>query len=217
MASRASKIQKKSSSFDTVIVFGESHNDSQAISTLIEALRPDLRVIAYRSPTVLIHRDSAHRANIQKNIAQIKAVARAAAKRNNVVAVVLHKDCDAVEPAHAALAHAVEGQMGANSYITIAAAPAWEIETWWYLWPDAVSSYHPTWRRLGRSGTSVGLIENAKETLIRELRVKGGVVRDYRESDAVGIARHVKSLGIVNAKNAISQAFDQFSVKVGAI
>ena len=209
---RSSRSLKK-----TVLVFGESHNDSQAICALVEALRPDLQVRAYRSPTVLIHQNSLNRTNIRKNIAQIKAVATAAAARDRIVAIVLHKDCDAVEPAHTGLANAVESQMGANAYISIAAAPAWEMETWWYLWPDAVSAYHPTWRRLGRSGTSVGLIQNAKETLIRELRVKGGNSRDYTESDAIGIAQYVRNLGIIGATNAISHAFTEFRAKVTAI
>lgn len=202
---------------NAVLVFGESHNDSQAICALVEALRPDLQVMAYRTPTVLIHQNSQGRANIRRNIDQIKAVATAAATKANIVAIVLHKDCDAIEPAHTQLANAVEAQMGANTYISIAASPAWEIETWWYLWPDAVSTYHATWRRLGRSGTRVGLMQNAKETLIRELRVKGSRVRDYTESDAVGIAQCVKELGLIDAKNAISHAFDEFSAKVVAI
>lgn len=200
-----------------VVVFGESYNDSQSIAHLILALRPDLRVRPMRSPTVLIHRDSDGRQNIRRNVDQIREAVRALQVNDRVVAAVLHKDCDAVEPAHSDLAREIERQVRGTSYICIPATPAWEIESWWYLWPDSVHAYHPTWRKLRRAGTRVGLLENAKERLIRDLRPGNARTRDYVESDSIGIAEQVKRSGGAASLAARSDSFSDFYRRLAAI
>lgn len=200
-----------------VVVFGESYNDSQAIAHLIAALRPDLKVRPMRSPTVLIHRDSDGRQNIRRNVDQIREAVRALQVNDRVVAAVLHKDCDAVEPAHSGLSREIERQVSDTSYICVPATPAWEIESWWYLWPGSVHAYHPTWRRLKRAGTRVGLLVNSKERLIRDLRPSNARTRDYVESDSIGIAEQVKRSGGVSSLAARSDSFSDFCRRLAAI
>ena len=200
-----------------ILVFGESINDVKSVASLVRALRADLKVVPLRSPSVLIHERSGNRQNIAKNAEQIRQAALAASVEYDVRALVLHKDCDAVEPAHIALAAEIEGKFVGTEFKCIAATPAWEIESWWYLWPQAVSSYRSTWAGLGRAGTNIGLVRDSKEVITRELRPKGARTRDYVESDSMGIAEKVLSLGCVAQHNVSSNSFSLVAAKVSAV
>ena len=212
------EMNSKQSAKRVIAVFGESHNDSQAIMHLVSALKPDLQVRAVRSPTVLIHKNAGGRNNIRRNADQIKEAIKALNVHSRVVAAVVHKDCDEIEPAHTRLSKVIEAQLAGTKYVCVAATPAWEIESWWYLWPDAVSAYHASWARLNRRGKNVGLLADAKEQLVRDLRPKGSKkTRDYVESDSVGIAEFVRKLGCVNKQDAVSDSFALFQGKIAAI
>jgi hypothetical protein len=98
----------------------------------------------------------------------------------------------------------------------VAAAAAWEIEAWWFLWPDAALAVNSKWQHPKPPSRNVGLIEDAKEAFRQALRprTKGRRPRDYTESDSPKIAVQVKNLGIIDQRAAISRSFDRFLSKV---
>ena len=175
-----------------VLVFGESDNDRHAIQQLLRGLRNDLRVEVRRDPMVLIK--GALPANAKSSAEKIAALARADPRR--VVAVVAHQDCDAVEPAHEATAAKIESELAsAGCPQPIGVTPAWELEAWWLVFPEAVGKIVKGWRDpddwLGRN---VGVLANAKEALIRAVRPRGlraTAPREYAERDSVEVARNV--------------------------
>lgn len=101
----------------------------------------------------------------------------------------VHQDRDAVEPAHIALGTQIERELTAAGVpLACAVTPAWEFESWWYLWPDAIASVNARWRRLNRTGQEVAFVD-AKEALRDELRprAKDKPTADYSESDGLGL------------------------------
>ena len=97
-----------------------------------------------------------------------------------------------------------------------AVAAAWEIEAWWFLWPDAALAVNSKWRRPEPPRPEVGRIENAKEAFRQALRpkVKSQRPRDYAESDSPKIAAKVRELGLVDQRAAGSRSFDRFAGRV---
>lgn len=198
------------------LVFGESENDRKTLDELIGALRPDAPPRASRrKPLVLIRDAGAARArSVAADIASVVAADRV---RHDVRAVVTHQDCDAVEPAHVALAERIESSLSAAGVDAIAATPAWEMEAWLFLWPDAVIAAFPSWRRPdGQSGKSVGRLRDAKEAFRRATRPPGRARRhrDYEESDCPRIAAKVRELRLVDKLDAKSDSFELFAKKV---
>lgn len=227
-----------------IMVFGEDDNDTCTVRSLIMAIwdgardkastpqqgskdksvlptgakkvfpRPDIRT--FRSPLVLIR--GRELAQQRKNAAAIKSVVAAQAVVNDVKAVIAHEDCDDLEPAHETAAIQIETRLrdeGAPN--PCAVTPAWEMEAWWYLWPDAVAAVHPGWRKLARHGQEVGRIRDAKEQLRRDLRpvnVKPGRGRDYVESDSRTIAEYVRTSGCIFSPTANSASFSRFRDQV---
>jgi len=199
----------------TVLVFGESENDSKAIAELVQCLKSELHVETRRRPIILDRGAAA--AKRKKMFADIARVVRTERVLRHVHAVILHRDCDAVEPAHLSESKRIEKEAGKALAPTrvVPATPAFELETWWYLFPDAVAAYKPGWRRLTRNGEDVGKLANAKEILRRDLRPHGtSKVRDYTESDSPGIARKVRELALCGKPRAQSDSFALFAQKV---
>ena len=197
-----------------VLLFGESDNDQEALRHLMRALRPDLpKVEKRRRPLVLVR--GRRQADANENVTKIADVVRAESARHDVKLVIAHQDCDDVEPAHELLASQIEeafAKLGINS---IAAAPAFEIEAWWYLWPEAVMKVNRNWRHPNRSGQEVGKLEDVKERLRRELRPRTGArTRDYYESDSPKIASIIREDNLVDRQEAISHSFTAFSRKL---
>jgi hypothetical protein len=80
--------------------------------------------------------------------------------------------------------------------------PAWEIEAWWLVFPDAVVGVVDGWREpRDWIGKDVGKVENAKEALTKAVRPIGGrrKTRDYHEADSIEIARNVVSLNLLRS------------------
>jgi hypothetical protein len=185
-----------------VLVFGESENDTKAIRTLTQALRPDLDadVEVRRTPLVLIK--GALPAKAAANAQEIANVAKATAKIRPVLAVLAHQDCDAVEPSHVAAGDLIEKglrEAGCPGE-PIAVTPAWETETWWMVFPEAVGVVVAGWRVPDDwIGKDVGRVENAKEKLKAAVQPrpkgKGKPPREYRESDSITIADNIASAG----------------------
>lgn len=195
------------------LVFAENKNDADSLVFLTKALCPSAPPIAHRrSPLVLIKDREA--AEAKKNAKLLARVVKAESVKATVLFIIAHQDCDAVEP-HEPVSERIRKTItdeGVEKVIPV--APAWEIEAWWYLWPDAVAAVNNKWRRLNRRGNH-GLITNAKETLRRDLRNRGAA--DYEESDSIKIARKVLELGIARAQIGSAPSFDSFQAEIDRV
>ncbi len=194
------------------LAFCEDKNDSDSLIELIQAIWPDAPKITYSRKPLILMRDAASAEARKKNGAGVAAVVRAKGVVAEVALVVAHQDCDAVEPAHKTLVNTIKAELEAAGVPNVVAvAPAWEIEAWWFLWPDAVVAVNSKWRRLSRTGNH-GMIQNVKEVLRRDLRNKG--VRDYEESDSTKIAFQVRTKGLIGTRIGTSDSFDAFAARV---
>lgn len=199
-----------------ILIFGEDDNDISAVRELILALRPEHRhVKKRRSPPVLVK--GLDNARARKNLEAIAAVVKAEQRLGQRCAVVAHRDCDAVEPAHETLAKRIEDGLTREGIDqVVATVAAWEIEAWWFLWPDAVAAVNGKWRRLKPPQLQVGMIPDAKEALRKALRphAKGKRPPDYKESDSPKIASKVRELGLIDKPSASSGSFGRFAGKL---
>lgn len=191
------------------LIFSEDKNDADALTHLTSALWPDAPRFKYmRKPLVLI-RDRQQAEARKQNAASIANAVRAESVLHDVKVVIAHRDCDAVEPAHEAQAEAIKTELEAAGVTTvIPATPAWEMEAWWFLWPEAVAAVHQKWTQLRRFGNH-GMLKDAKEVLRRDLRNKT-TRREYEESDAGKIAEKVRTLNIVERQQGTCTSFTEF-------
>ena len=131
--------------------------------------------------------------------------------------ILAHEDCDDFEPNDEAIAAKIEAALSHLGVEVHAVVPAWELEAWWFLWPDAVARVHSTWRKPSvRVGQRVGLIRNAKQELTRAVRPKTNArtARSYCESDSVRIARQVRAMGIADSPRGKSASYDRFRLRL---
>src|ERR1035438_419027 len=121
---------------NVIVIFGESENDRKALAALVQGLCPDAEVRTLRRPLVMLK--NASPGSLPKHADRIADVARAENKRQPIRCVFAHEDADAVEPGHQEIAGRIEEALrkaGMPGKIH-AVVPAWEIEAWWFLWPD---------------------------------------------------------------------------------
>jgi hypothetical protein len=205
--------EKRSPRRTVVLVFGEDDNDRESIRILLGALRPDLaeRIQTRRHPLVLIK--SANLEDVPDRAQQIAKVVAIERVKNDVGCVFAHEDCDEVEPAHDKVAAKIESALKSAGCDAHAVTPAWEMEAWWFLFPDAVQAASPSWRRPDdHVGKHVGKIRNAKEELKRRVKPPGAKpgFRGYQESDAPKIAAQVCALGLAEKPQATSDSYARF-------
>ena len=203
-----------------ILIYGEDPSDTRALAELIRALAPDsaIQPEPRRQPLVLIK--NAPLSEIVDRAHQIKAAVEGERTRFDVVCVFAHEDCDACEPQHEVVARKIEDALAAVGCQAQAIVPAWEIEAWWFLWPEAVKSVVPSWRLPNDYvGRNVGLITNAKEELARAV-LRGlppssrGRVRPYRGSDSPAVARFVRERGEAGAPQGTSSSYARFRESV---
>jgi len=194
------------------LVFCEDENDAESLRQLTSAIWPESPRIDYcRRPLILL-RDQKSAEARKKNVAGISAVLKAKNVVAEVVFVIAHQDCDAVEPAHEQLAQRIKDDLSAGGVPNVVAvAPAWETEAWWYLWPNAVAAVNSKWRRLTRVGNH-GMMKDAKEQLRRDLRTADA--RDYEESDSRRIASNVRALQLVDVRVGVCNSFLSFRTEL---
>lgn len=180
-----------------VLIFAEDSNDAEALKELVKAVIPAALIKVLRDPPVL-GRDTALTKRIKMS-ATIAAFAHDAANDGRRVIVVAHRDCDSIEPAHIEEARALKATLAAAGVANpVPATPAWEMETWWMLFPSALARTRGCWKKVKYTG-QVGMIFNAKERLQSDLHSGSNRCPRYRESDSIAIARHVRELGLLNA------------------
>jgi hypothetical protein len=205
-----------------VLIYGEDLSDTRAIAELIQGLAPGLsaRIEPRREPLVLIR--DAPVSEIARRAERIAAAVQAERGRLDVVCVFAHEDCDDFDSEHEELATRIEDALVNAGCPVHAVVPAWEIEAWWFLWPQAVQSVVPSWRRPDEYvGRNVGVIRDAKEALSRSvLRGLSGSartrVRGYRGSDSPAIARYVREQGLARHPQGTSGSYDRFRRSVDA-
>jgi hypothetical protein len=196
-----------------ILVFGEDENDTKAVRELMLAIAPEISAtikILKRPP---VYAKRAAPSIVRNRVADMCALIRAEEATSTVVGVLVHRDCDAVEPAHKAEAEAIESDFRRCGFEVRAVTPAWEMEAWLFLWPQAVMAYRPSWNKIGSkyAGRNVGHIANAKEEFKRVVQPSGRPGRGYRESDSPGIFRKVRELGLIGKPTGRSDSFLHFS------
>ncbi|HEX7838263.1 MAG TPA: hypothetical protein VF469_12400 [Kofleriaceae bacterium] len=217
-----------------VLVFGESEHDSRAIKALVAGLAPGLKhsVEHRRQPLVLIKNALPKKA--RSNAEKIADLARIEGRVRRVLAVLAHEDCDAIEPEHLEVADRIESELrSVGCPNPIAVTPAWEIEAWWLIFPEAVGKLVEGWREpsdwLGRD---VGRLKDAKEQLSRAVQPRPAgrsSPRAYHERDSIEIAQNIVADGLLTSfadgrrstrhaggslKHTRSGSFEQFRQKV---
>jgi hypothetical protein len=130
-----------------------------------------------------------------------------------VACVFMHEDADAVEPAHIRICEEKERVLRARGHAVHAVTPAWEIESWWLMWPDAVGGLRANWKTPDKyRGRNVGAVQNAKEELRKLLRPPGvpRSFRTYEELDSPSIAQRIRDLGLARHPQASSASYRRF-------
>lgn len=207
-----------------VLLFGESDNDRQAIKELAEGLRPALRghVQIRRRPLVLVKGVTPE--ELARNVADLGTQVAADRVSFDVRGVLVHEDCDAVEPAHETVAKRYAHKFRDTDYRVHPVLPAWELEAWWLLWPKAMPAYRESWREPEElRGKHVGKLRNAKELLKRVVQPRNLKAaerkrfRGYEESDSPGIARLIRERGWLTEPEGRSDSYAHFRRELDAI
>jgi hypothetical protein len=177
----------------------------------------NLRIL--KSPPTLVKdlQVAKRRTRASKVIATLRAVEA----KDGLRAVVFQEDADQVEPAHAKVEQTIRETYSGAPCDLIAAVPAWELETWWFLFPAAVSAVCTQWDPPSKyTGRNVGNIRNAKEELAKSVRPakrKPSSFREYREEDAIQIAQNVVEMGLLNNPSGTSTSWDRFVEQVSEV
>lgn len=201
-----------------ILAFGESDNDTHALKFLVAALRPELPLVEPQKVPLILAKD-AHKAKRSTTMEKIARYILARRVTHDVLSVIAHRDCDAVEPAHEDNCKALLDDMRALSLPQpVAATPAFEIESWWFLWPDALAATRPCWNKI-KALRDVGMIRDAKGELFRRLQPVNGSGRcpDYAESDSRKIAENVKKMALVHKRRGTSRSFENFVEQINGL
>ena len=208
-----------------VLVFGEHDNDRSALIELVIAIRPELAQLTFRKlrePPVYL-RKSERPMTRRKSATEIANLVRAACVTSEVKFIVTHQDCDAVEPAHEAVIETTKAELkNAGVDFVVVATPAFEMETWWMLFPRELKKVQPLWCSVDYGTQNVGLIANSKCKLRADLRPddlkERSKCRDYQEADSVGIAAKIRETGAARRRTrAVSKSFEAFKDMVEAV
>ncbi len=210
---------KKAAATKVILAFGESLTDCGALRELMLGLRPNLPVVQLRQRPIMLRRGTSL-AKMKRMGSEIGRLLAAEAIRHNVIAIVVHRDFDDIEPSddldhpnalEADTVAALQPVLLLGCQI-VPVVPAWETEAWWFLWPEQVAKHRPTWKPLSnRKATWVDRIPHAKETLIKELRPIGPRrTPDFSETDAPLIARLVRQDGVCRLPKGRSKGYERF-------
>ncbi|MGH3870353.1 MAG: hypothetical protein ACRDSR_02360 [Pseudonocardiaceae bacterium] len=173
-----------------VLVFGESVNDSQSIRHLLIGANASLagRVRSLRRP-VSLTRDSKPNA-VRDWVDELRRTVHAfEANDGRVAAVIVHRDADGHDPEGAVAAELARQLATLDGHPVV---PVQAIESWWFLFPDAVEAVRPcAWKgKLSRQPRNVELIDRPKKALQQATR--GGRAPEYAESDSPVIADYIR-------------------------
>lgn len=199
-----------------ILIFGENPNDSKAIKELVEHHHPGfpsgVTIKVMRDP-VSLTREAGERAR-RDWVSRVRAVVSGAeASGTTVRAVIIHQDADGHD-------NGVESERRiAESFARIATnadgvpvVPVVMIESWWFLYPDAVESLKSSWRGcMPRSGQNVERITSPKKELQRLTRGTRPQ-HQYAESDSAAIAAKIRELAL--EPQGSSESYSRFMSRV---
>jgi hypothetical protein len=179
----------------TVLVFGESVNDSQSILYLLIAANTSLagRVRFLRRPASLTR--EAKLDTIRDWVDELRRTVQAFEVVNGrVAAVVVHRDADGHDPSGAVAADLAQQLAALNGHPVV---PVQAIEAWWFLFPDAVEAVRPrAWKgKLPRQPRNVELIDRPKKAL--QQVTQGRRAPEYAESDSPIIAAYIREKSLI--------------------
>jgi hypothetical protein len=206
-----------------VLLFGESDNDRRAIKELAEGLRPELRGHVEPRPRLVLVKGVTPEELGKRKTDLSKQVAVDRVKLD-VRGVLIHEDCDAVEPAQEDVAKRYADTFRNAGYRVHPVLPAWELEAWWLLWPRALGAYRESWREPTEyRGKHVGRLRDAKQCLEKAVQPKNLKAaerkrfRGYQESDSPGIAKLVCERGWLTKPEGRSDSYAYFRREIDAI
>ncbi len=220
--SRKKDVRQRGKRPPLVLIFGEDENDTKSLRELIVALRKDFdgKVQTRREPLVLIK--DARPEDVPERAQKIADAVDVSRATHDIVCVFAHEDRDDYEPKHEETCTKIEAALEKAGCPAHAVVPAWELEAWWFMWPEAVLAVRPkSWRApddyLGRE---VGKIKDAKEELQKKVvpknlkpeKRKG--FQTYQESDSPAIARNVREQGLATEPGAKSSSYARFRSSV---
>jgi hypothetical protein len=204
------------------MIFGEDENDTRSLETLMIGLCPRLKGRTRRSRSLVLMKGASPRdlPTMADKLARIVAAAQA---KWDVTCVFTHEDADALEPNDAAIAERLETALERAGVPAHAVVPAWELEAWWFLWPDAVADVHESWRKpTDMLGRQVGRIVDAKDKLEAAVtprnlgRRERDKFRKYKESDSPRIAEKVVLRNLAATPGGASASYERFRSQVSA-
>lgn len=192
-----------------VLVFGEDDNDREILRILILALCPALagRVDKRKRPLLLAK--GAQIGALDARAEKLAAAVRADAAIRPVGCVFVHEDADDYAPADLARATAMEAAASKHGVDICAVVPAWEMEAWFFLFPEAVAEAFPSWQTLKPATGNVDRRQHAKEAF-RDATTPKKAKRRYEGSDGPAIARKIAESGCVRKPTGKADAFDRF-------
>lgn len=197
-----------------VLVVGESGQtsdeyDAKSIAALVRAAKPSWHVKALRSPPLLAK--GQERQKLKSAAARLASLHRQVGAKHPYDALINHADTDAVEPSHVEPAERIERELGAAGCPGHAAVCAWELESWFFLWPGAIEAARPTaWAvPANLRDRDVGQLQDPKRILKdRVLRTGRPAGLAYRERDAPLIAEQIAPR--FADRTGSSRSFDRF-------
>jgi hypothetical protein len=204
---------KKADRKPVLVLAGEDRNDRDCMSTVINALFPDMRGSIHQIKKQPRLHLAAGELNTRVDVLIRLAKAKAEEVDGELGAFFVHEDYDAIEcdERHKTRTRVQEALSThiANSCYVLA---TWEIEAWLLLFPDALSATRKGWavptKYLGRD---TARIQDPKQVLMHEVS-RGGP--KYRESDAVKVLDKAVELDLLAKPQGQNKSWQEFTTAV---
>lgn len=201
-----------------MLVVGESGQsndlyDAQAIRHLILAHQPTWEVRALKRPPVLAKGKEKVLVKAATRVADLYRQALADAP---VHCIFNHADTDEVEPSHVGAAEAIEAALASAGCPGFAAVCAWELEAWFFLWPDAIEATRRVWKvPKSLRGRDVGQLVDPKAIMRRDVLKKASKPQlAYQERHAPEVAEQIAQR--LRDRKGKSGSYDRFVAQIEA-
>lgn len=205
MSRRQHRVEKRPS----ILIFGESPNDTGALRHLIKRAAPGIderfTLKTMREPISL--NKKANPSAQGKWMRGLRDVVTAAQRKGDTVhAIVVHRDSDGHD---ASAPGELQDQLAEHfsMIIPVAAVAVQELEAWFLLFPSAFPRVHSTaWRDVTWVSSDTSRINNAKQELMARTckQSAGNTPKRYAEADSTAIAEAI-------AQHQVPQVGQNFS------
>lgn len=204
-----SRSQRRSEKRPSILIFGESSNDTGALQHLLKRAAPEIEerftLKPMRTP-ISLSRD-ANPSTQGKWMRDLRDVVTATQRKGDAVhAIVVHRDSDRYDDSASG---ELQDQLAEHfsKVIPVAAVAVQELEAWFLLFPSAFPRVHSTaWRDVTWVSSDTSRINNAKQELMaRTSRLSAGNrPKRYAEADSTSIAEAI-------AHHQVPQVGENFS------